>query len=278
MMEQGSEGTGRVLGERTGRAGLGRSRRFRRGMRRVDMRWTGWIVGVVIAAFLVGFGATALLFFPNYDRPPIVAVPDLREMSEAEARSALRPLDLELEVGDSLPNPQVPAGQVLSQTPLAGQEVAPGSPVRVMLSGGAERTAVPVVASMNRDQAVAVLEASGFRVTVAEVEDLRAEGRVVGTDPPAGARVPVPSPIRVEVSTGPPMVQVPDLAGLGQEQALELLGDVGLRLGEVEYRFSGFFAEEEVIWQNPPSGAAVPKGSSVRVRLATDSVPAPNPE
>jgi beta-lactam-binding protein with PASTA domain len=277
-MEQGSERTGRVLGGRTGRAGLRRSRRFRGRMSRVDLRWTGWIVGVVTAAFLLGYGATALFFFPGTDRPPIVAVPDVRQMSEAEARSALEPLDLELEVGDSLPNPQVPAGRVLSQTPLAGQEVAPGSPVRVMLSGGAERTEVPVVASMNRDQAVAVLEASGFQVTVAEVEDLRAEGRVVGTEPAAGSRVPVPSRIRVEVSTGPPMVQVPDLAGLDQEKALELLGDAGLRLGEVEFRFSGFFAEEAVIWQNPPSGAAVPKGSSVRVRLATDSVPAPSPQ
>ena len=48
-------------------------------------------------------------------------------------------------VGDSLPNPTIPRGAVVAQTPLPGQEVAPETEIRVILSQGPERREVPRV-------------------------------------------------------------------------------------------------------------------------------------
>lgn len=245
--------------------------RLRRGSR-PDLRWAGWTLGVVLGTFVLGYLVTALVFFPGSDRPPIIAVPDLREMDEGRARHTVRLAGLELDVGDTLPNPEVPAGRILSQTPLPGQEVAPGSPVRVIVSGGAERRAVPVVTAMTREQALRVLEASGFRVSVEEVEDLRAAGRVVGIEPRPGTELQVPAAVRLLVSSGPPLVAVPDLYGLEHEDAVAALEVAGLELGEVEYSFAGFRAEELVIGQSPAAGASVPEGSAVDVRFSTDRI------
>lgn len=241
--------------------------------RRPAPRWALWGAGTVLAAFAIGYLFTALVFFPSTDRPPIVAVPDLRELSSSEAAGAARAVGLELELSDSFPNPRVPAGQVLSQTPLPGQEVAPGTAVQVILSSGSERRTVPVVASMTREQAIAVLDAMGFETRIQEVEDPRAAGRVVGIDPAAGTELRVPSAVTLRVSSGPPMVVVPDLAGLTQEESKRALEEVGLVIGEVEHRFAGFYAPEEVTWQDPVPGASVPEGTAVRVQIASDRLP-----
>lgn len=232
--------------------------------------WWAWGLGVLVLAFALGYLFTALVFFPSSDRPPVVAVPDLREMDEGAARSAASAVGLELEMGDTLPNPDVPAGRILAQSPLPGQEVAPGSPVRVILSGGAERRAVPVVSAMTVEQATRVLEASGFQVTIEEVEDLRAAGRVVGVEPGPGTELQVPAPVRLRVSSGPPLVEVPDLLGMDEAAAAAALQAVGLELGEIDYRFGGFTVEELVTGQEPVAGDSIEHGSDVRVRMSTN--------
>lgn len=235
-------------------------------------RWWAWALGVLVLAFALGYVLTALVFFPSSDRPPVVAVPDLREMDEGAARAAASAVGLELEMGDTFPNPAVPAGRILSQTPLPGQEVAPGSPVRVILSGGAERRAVPVVTAMTAEQATRVLEASGFQVSIEEVEDLRAAGRVVGVEPGPGTELQVPAAVRLRVSSGPPLVEVPDLLGMDETAAAAALEAVGLELGDIEYRFGGFTVEELVTGQEPLAGDSIEYGSQVRVRMSTNRI------
>lgn len=251
------------------RPATARRGRLRRGSP-IDLRWPVWGLAIGLGTFVLGYGVTALVFFPGSDRPPVVAVPDLRELDQDRARSTLRAAGLDLELADTLPNAAVPAGRILSQTPLPGQEVAPGSPVRVIVSGGAERRPVPVVSSMTREQALRVLEASGFRVQVDEVQDLRAAGRVVGIEPRPGTELQIPAAVRLLVSAGPPLVEVPDLYGLEQEDAVAAVQAAGLRMGDIEYSFAGFRAEELVIAQEPAAGDSVPQGSEIRLRMSTD--------
>lgn len=233
-------------------------------------RWWLWSLAALVAAFGIGYLLTAVLFFPGSDRPPVVTVPDLREMDADGARSTLGAIGLDLEMADTLPNPEVPTGRILSQTPLPGQEVAPGSEVRVLVSGGAERRTVPVVTAMSTDQATRLLEASGFQVTVEEVEDLRPAGRVVGIEPGPGTELQVPAAVRLRISAGPPLVEVPELLGLKEADAEAALRAAGLELGEVVYRFSGLGAEELVIGQDPAGGDSVTHGSAVDLRMSTD--------
>ncbi len=222
------------------------------------------------AAFLVGYGLTALLFFRGSSRPDVVGVPDLRDLDRAAAARQLDRLGLELLVGDSLPHPEVRRGDVLAQSPLPGREVAPGTKVRVIVSAGRASRVVPDVQTLTRLPAERLLAATGFRVQVEEVPDALPAGRVVSVYPSPGTRVQLPGVVQLRVSAGPPLVAVPALYGLAEEEARTTLEGAGLRLGEIEYQFGGFGAREMVVEQTPFAGDSVPRGGDVQVRIVTN--------
>lgn len=233
--------------------------------------WTG------LGAFLLGYAVVALLMWITAPRREVVTVPDLRQMPLSRAERALDRADLEMEVGDSLPNAEVGAGGVVAQSPLPGREVAPGSSVRVIISTGRERRAVPNVELLTREQALRVLSASGFRVAEDTVPNPRGAGRVLGTEPAAGRVVQVPGLVRLLISAGPPMVAVPALVGLREEELIPALRRVGLRLADPEYRFAPDGEPGLVLDQRPAPGDSVRMGAAVRAVIATqqppDSVP-----
>lgn len=171
-----------------------------------------WVVGVVLGAFVLGYLATTLVFFPGFGRGPIVTVPDLRGRSLAQARRQLDRAGLVLERGSSLVHPRVPAGAVLAQNPLPGQETSRGDAVHVTLSAGPDRRPVPPVDGLTGEQARAVLQRTGFQVQVQIVPDDRPAGRVVGLRPAPGTVLSVPAPVQLFLAQGPPPAPVQEEA------------------------------------------------------------------
>lgn len=238
-----------------------------------DRRLLGRIIGLGVGAFLFGYLITALVFFGGSGRPEVASVPDLRELTQRQAERALEREGLELAVSDTLPHPEIRAGAVLTQTPLPGREVVPGSEVRVILSTGRPLRVVPDVTALGRVQAERVLSAAGFRVEVVEAPAPRAAGQVLAIDPAPGTRVPTPAPVRLTVSAGPPMVAVPQVVGLGLENARAALEGAGLRLGEVEWEPVGLDQPEVVLIQTPAPGDSARMGTRVTVRAAAHRLP-----
>lgn len=255
--------------------------------RRVVLR----VVAIGLGAFLVGYLVTALAFYRGGTRQEVVAVPDLRELDRRAAERRLDDLGLTLEVGDSLPHPQVRAGDVLAQSPLPGREVAPGTPVRVILSSGRARIPVPDVSMLSEEAATRLLGASGFQVQVEVVPDRLPAGNVVAVEPAPGTPVVLPSVVRLRVSAGPPMdfgeslpavgageraperepmVAVPAIIGLAEAAARAALERVGLRLAEPEYEPAPEGVPEMVVEQTPPPGDSARAGAQVRVRIVRD--------
>ncbi|HEV2130265.1 MAG TPA: PASTA domain-containing protein, partial [Longimicrobiaceae bacterium] len=151
---------------------------------------------------------------------------------------------------------------------LPGREVARGSAVKVTLSAGRERRAVPEIGSLTSEQARQFLARSGFEVEVEEVENPRRAGTVLEMHPTVGTMVEMPGRVRLLVSSGPPPVVVPDLADLSESAARDALAAVGLRLGEVEYDPFSAGILAGVVSQRPAAGATVPAGSQVHVTIA----------
>jgi beta-lactam-binding protein with PASTA domain len=235
------------------------------------------VAGGVLGAFLLGYLVTTLLFFPGWGRDAIVTVPDLRGKTLGQARRLADRADLEVERGSTLVHARVPAGAVLAQSPLPGQEVTRGAEVRVILSAGPDRRPVPAVDQLTGEQAEMLLRNTGFQVRVTRVHDERPAGRVVGVSPASGTQVPVRSVVELVLSAGPPLVAVPSLVGLTESAAREALRSVGLRLGEVQYAPATAAPAGEVVAQSPAAGASVRSGAAVGVALA-GSPPAPAPE
>lgn len=221
------------------------------------------LVGLAALAFGVGYLLTALVLFPATDGDRIVSVPDIRGASLDEARRALAGADLELERGSVLPHPTTPEGAILAQSPLPGQETVAGTAVRVTISAGAARRTVPNLDGMPAEGAARALEAAGFAVRVDEVEHERAAGTVLAVQPSPGSQVQLPASVVLRVSSGPPHVTVPDVAGMDQNEARRVLEEAGLRVGNVEFNRFSWEPEGTVLAQLPDADAETAAGSSV---------------
>lgn len=228
------------------------------------------VIGVVVlAAFLVGYAGAAVWMWLGRSGQSVVTVPNLRDLPLAEATRVAERADLVMELADSLPHPEVEAGHVLTQSPLPGQEVGPGTAVQVILSAGRARYAVPDVAGMSRRQAEEVLQATGLQPVVEEVNDMRRPGMVVGTIPAAGAVVAIPATVRLQVSQGPPRVEVPDLLGVAEAEVGALLSGAGLTLGEVTRDLRMLETEGTVVGQQPAAGDSITVGEAVNIVVVT---------
>jgi eukaryotic-like serine/threonine-protein kinase len=223
-----------------------------------------WILLAVIA-FGLGFLLTAVLVFWGRS-DEVVTVPDLRWQPLAEAERAAAVLGLEVEVGHSLVNPQVPEGNILAQSPLPGEEVLPGSTVNVTLSAGAERRTIPDIGALGGEQARQLLIRYGFDVEVEErIDPATRAGQLLQVSPEPGSQIRLPATVRLVVSAGPPRLPMPDVLGLSEEQAREVLEEAGFRVGDVEYDFFLEGATGTVVGQVPAGSAQVPEGSTVRL-------------
>lgn len=92
----------------------------------------------------------------------------------------------------------VPAGRVISQTP-AGGTGHRGDVVRLVVSQGPVMVTVPNTRQMKEADAVKVIEAAGFKVTVTRLENPAPLGIVSYTTPAASAQAPQGSTVTVYV-------------------------------------------------------------------------------
>lgn len=235
------------------------------------------LLALALGTFLVGYALTALVFL-GASRPDVVTVPELRELSEPEARRRLEELGLRLGRGTALHHPSIREGAVIAQSPLPGSEIAPGSEVQVNLSRGPDRARVPDVRTLQAERARQVLERSGFSVELRERPDRRARGRIVTLEPAPGTVVNVPSRVVLVLSSGPPLVAVPAIGGQAEEAARLLLDQAGLRLQVGGYDPGSTQPPGVVVSQSPGPGASLPAGSVVVVTLAGPAPPAPPAE
>lgn len=225
-----------------------------------------WALALALVGFGGGYVFSTQLLFPAPPPPgDLASVPDLRGELLEDARERLSEAELVLGPVDSLRHPSALPGEVLGQSPLPGQLSLVGDTVRVAVSRGPEERPVPDVLRLRGDRAATVLEASGFQVVVDSVESDIPRGGVVEVDPEPGTPATLPREIRLTVSTGPPMLEMPLLLGMPEEEARALLDSLGLEVGEVETRFRFGRDQGLVVEQEPPASTEIQQGSAVRL-------------
>jgi eukaryotic-like serine/threonine-protein kinase len=199
------------------------------------------------------------------------SMPELAGKQRAEAVNAL--------IGVGLQDPNnniaftdeesdVPPGAVLRSEPAAGTPW-PKAGQRVALFVAKEpNIAVPNVAGQEAATAQQLLQGAGFQVSAqSEPSDTVPTGRVMRTDPGAGAQVRRGSAIRMFVSTGPQNVEVPSVVFLTQAQAVQTLQAAGFEGFVSQQRTTNPTEHGRVLAQNPPGGQPVPKGSGVTLTV-----------
>ena len=129
-----------------------------------------------------------------------------------------------LEVNDE----NIPRGFVISQNPVAGTKMSPGTTVDLVVSKGPSLIEITDLSRKSPEDAIQILETLGFEYELIEEysEDVEI-GLVSGTIPEAGEIVTPDELIQVIVSLGI-KIEVPEVEGLGYEDAINILEELGL--------------------------------------------------
>ncbi len=195
--------------------------------------------------------------------PPPVPLPDVAGQAAADAQVALEAAGFVVAV-ERRYDELVPVDVVIGTEPAGGGQAPRESTIKMFVSDGPAPVEVPNVAGAGSfEEAAAALEAKRFvPVRAEDYSDTVEAGKVIGTDPAAGSLAPRDSEVRVVVSLGPPLVEVPNVTGMAVEAASDALTAAGL-VADVE----NFGRGRPVRAQDPVGGTTVRRGSKVTLFL-----------
>lgn len=198
-----------------------------------------------------------------------VQVPDVTGWSESEAQQALENsglvVDSQAEYSDS-----VPGGSVISTDPGAGAEVKEGTKVKMIVSLGAEKAAVPDLVGKSAADADAALVAAGLvsgNVTE-EYSNKYEAGIVISQGTKANKEVDKNSTVDYVVSKGQ-VVKVPNLTNKTMDDAIQALTDAGLNAGNITEEPNSSVMAGYVVSQSAPPESELEKGAYVDFVLST---------
>ena len=234
-------------------------------------------VALLLGTFAAGYVVATRVVFP-VPAPPLelLVVPGLGGLERLDAQGRIEEAGLVTGAIDSMHHPSAPAGAILGQSPLPGQLAVPGAVVELAVSLGPEQRGVPDMVGLRQERARILLEANGFAVAADSVEGEEPAGVVVAMDPEPGTDVSLPVEVRLAVSLGPPMVEMPALLGRSEEDAAALLDSLGLFVTEIEQQDSPIGVNPPVIVeQEPPAGTMVEIGSVVTLVVGPGTPPPP---
>jgi len=129
-----------------------------------------------------------------------------------------------IEVNDD----NVPIGFVISQNPMAGKKMGPGSTVDLVISSGPSLIELGDLSKKSVEDATQILEILGLEFEILEEysTDIE-EGLVSGTLPEAGETITPDDIVTIIVSLGI-KIEVPEVEGLTYQDAINKLEEAGL--------------------------------------------------
>lgn len=128
----------------------------------------------------------------------------------------------------------------------------------------ANRVVVPNIEQETLSDARRILREKGLKLKVVEEKysDLYPKNTIISQDPEPGRKVKKGTEVKVVVSLGIELIEVPDVVGMDAIEAASFLGEKGL-VAESQEGYSDKVAEGLVIKQEPAAGEKVPRGSKV---------------
>ncbi len=224
-------------------------------------------IGLIIL-FAISLGGTLAVL--NITNPAEVELPEVVGMSKEEAQKTVEDLKLVFEVASEEFNKDVPEGYIISQDPtyIADYHVKEGSTVKVVVSKGQEKTTVPKVVGMKRQEAEEALEEANLKAEIVEETSKTVEeGYVISQDVEAESEAYAGDTIKIHVSTGTGIkqVKVENVVGQTEASARTTLEGQGLKVN-VTY-VDATTDNGKVIKQSVTAGTTVDEGTTVTLTV-----------
>ena len=224
----------------------------------------------LILLFCIAFGGTMLVL--NVTNPKEIEMPNIVGLSKEEAQQRIEGAKLKFEVASEEYNKDVEENHVISQDPTYVEgynKVKEGSTVKVVVSKGTEKTKVPKVAGMSKDDAISAIENAKLKAEIVEETSKKVqEGYVISQETDANTEVNAGETVKIHVSTGTEKATVPGVVGKSQDEAKKALQDLGFVVTVTNAEDS---SKENgvVLKQSLDEGKTVEKGSTIAITVNT---------
>lgn len=232
---------------------------------------------ILLGAFIVFLLAFvwAFLSFGNFWSNATVDVPNVVGKQVTVAKHILEDNHLRVSVSE-VSNPDVPAGQVISQSPEANEQVKEQRTVHLVVSKGVGDITMPDITGMTIDQARSRLKNLGLVIgkISAGTDDSKEDGVILMQSPPGDSKVTKGATVDVTVNrVKSKKVELPNLVGMTVKDAKDALASLGLNA-----TISGTGDDTAVITQqSPEAGSSLDANTSVALTAeAKKAAPAAN--
>jgi serine/threonine-protein kinase len=160
----------------------------------------------------------------------------------------------------------VAAGHVIETAPAGGTTLELGSTVDLYISDGPPDVDLPDVTGRQLDDARSTLEDAGFKVSTTEKETLDKDpGTVLTQSPQGGGQAQEGSTVTLTVAKAPAEVEVPDVTGETDSEAINDLQDAGFKISTERQDVDTLDQDGVVQGQDPAGGKKLKPGETVTI-------------
>ena len=196
--------------------------------------------------------------------PVLIRVPSVTGMKLADAEAALRKVGLTPGEVTEATSTTIPVGVVISTNPVAGLAWPQTRPVAIVQSAGIP---LPNLVGQQQDAAQQLAQQDGFQLN--PEQDMHSDqpaGTITGQSPKAGTPITSGEVVTIKVSAGPQLADIPNVDGMGQEQAIHVLIDAGFQVAVAR------IGPGHQVFNHNPTGQA-PMGSTVTIFVGLGGLP-----
>ena len=201
-----------------------------------------------------------------------VQVPDLTQMTTAEATALLSERGLVLDEAAQRNDDRVEEGRILAQDPPPGSAIKQQRKIKVVVSLGTRVSATPELRGGAARKAQITLQQEGMRIGSEIYVHSRREGEnlVIAQDPLPGGAGRLGGTVSLLVSRGerPRTYVMPDLLGRPEAEAVRFLSRAGLKPAPSRHETGGSAPSGTVVAQDPEPGYPVATGDLVTLTVA----------
>lgn len=196
----------------------------------------------------------------------IVKVPDVVGKDIKDAVSLMEESGLVVSKINELSSDRIPQGIVISQIPRANMEVRKERSVYLTVSKGQETVEVPYLVGQPLRTARVNLSNKGLSIGNVEYvfNDIYGVDTIVSQSVSYPNKISYGSSINLIVSKGTEnLVKVPNLIGSNYDEAVKVINEIGLTIGNLSFEKHHTYIENTVINQKPEPGTTLKKSDKI---------------
>lgn len=214
------------------------------------------------------------IFFSDETRN-YVDIPSIVGLTVEEARDDLARFELSIGNVDEAYHDDIPVDGIISSSPEVGTSVAPGTSIDVVVSQGHAPSEMPDYVGETYEDIASDIESFGYAdVTIDEsYTDEDDAGEIIEQSIDAGAEIyPENENLTLVVSKGIEMVELENLIGYSESQAIEMIEAAGLEAEVVARMYSDNVQNGFVMIQDPEEGE-LEIGETVQLTISVGPEP-----